>query len=50
MAETIIVAVIILAALAITIHRVFIKPSCSCGCSKCHDGKKDEAEFDPLAE
>jgi hypothetical protein len=50
MTQTIIVAVIVLAALAITIYRVFIKPSCSCGCSKCHDGKKDEPKFDPLAE
>ena len=47
--ETIIVAVIILAAFGVTIYKVFFKPSCSCGCSKCKP-KGDEAEYDPLAE
>ena len=50
MAQTIIVAVIILAAVALTIYRVFLKPACSCGCSKCPPKKDDETKFDPLAE
>jgi hypothetical protein len=45
--EKIVVAVIILAAVALTIYKVFFKPSCGCGCSKCKP-KGDEAEFDPL--
>jgi hypothetical protein len=50
MAQTIAVVVIILAAVALTIYRVFIKPACSCGCSKCHPKKDEEGKFDPLAE
>ena len=48
MAQTIVVAVIILGALALAIHKIFIKPSCSCGCSKCKPSKDEK--FDPLAE
>jgi DNA-binding XRE family transcriptional regulator len=47
--EKIIVAVIIIAALGITIYKIFFKPACSCGCSKCKP-KGDEPEFDPLQE
>jgi hypothetical protein len=50
MVQTIIVAVIVLGALALTLYKIFVKPSCSCGCSKCRGGEGDETRLDPLAE
>lgn len=50
MTQAIIVGVIILGALGLTIYRIFFKPACSCGCSKCPPKKDGEAKFDPLAD
>ncbi|MDR2442320.1 MAG: FeoB-associated Cys-rich membrane protein [Deltaproteobacteria bacterium] len=50
--ETIIVILVIAAAMALCVYKIFIKPSCNCGCEKCKPTKADDDEpkFDPLAE
>jgi hypothetical protein len=46
--EQVIIGIIILGALALTLYKIFVKPSCSCGCggkkSKCKAGEHSLAD------
>jgi hypothetical protein len=47
--QTVIVAVVLLAAAGITVYRIFFKPSCGCGCGGKKKGRPldEDASMEP---